>query len=106
MSDMHPGAPTYPTSPTRRRRGHRRLARDRGVYLPRACSKRPAPEARTPDRLVAGSAYRSCATRAAQRHSYPWRDRDEGPRQPDGWEVSVQNTGTQTLRAIVYVTCG
>jgi hypothetical protein len=39
------------------------------------------------------------------RDSYPWRDPDAVPRQ-DGWEVSVKNTGEQSLRAIVYVTCG
>jgi hypothetical protein len=40
------------------------------------------------------------------RDSYPWRERNEGPRGDDGWEVSVQNTANRTLRAIVYVTCG
>jgi hypothetical protein len=40
------------------------------------------------------------------RDSYPWRDRDGGPRQDDGWEGTVQNTGTETLGAVVYVTCG
>jgi hypothetical protein len=39
--------------------------------------------------------------------SYPWVDvRDDVPGSDDGWEGHVRNSGDETLKAIISVTCG